>query len=83
MTIQLNNISFDHMEMLSRNRQSLNEQIRQLQEHEIKLVEKKTFFRQEIERNQEKLGVFNDLQDFRRIFTILVSFLSHAKPIRN
>ncbi len=43
---------FERMEMLIRHRQSLNEQIRQLQEHEIKLVEKTAFYRQEIERNQ-------------------------------
>ena len=40
----------ERMEMLIQHRQSLNEQIRQLQEHEAKLDEKIAFYRQEIER---------------------------------
>ena len=40
----------ERMEMLVRYRQSLNEQIRQLQEHEAKLDEKIAFYQQEIER---------------------------------
>ena len=39
------------MEMLIQHRQSLREQIRQLQEHEAKLDEKITFYQQEIERS--------------------------------
>jgi hypothetical protein len=38
------------MEMLVQHRRSLNEQIRQLQEHEAMLDEKIAFYRQEIER---------------------------------
>ena len=40
----------DRMEMLIQHRQSLNEQIRQLQEHEAMLDEKIAFYRQEIEK---------------------------------
>ena len=40
----------ERMEMLIQHRQSLNEQIRQLQEHEAMLDEKIAFYRQEIER---------------------------------
>ena len=39
----------ERMEMLIQHRQSLNEQIRQLQEHEAMLDEKIAFYRQEIE----------------------------------
>lgn len=41
----------ERMEMLIQHRQSLREQIRQLQEHEIKLDEKISFYQQEIERS--------------------------------
>ena len=41
----------ERMEMLIQHRQSLREQIRQLQEHEAKLDEKITFYQQEIERS--------------------------------
>ena len=40
----------ERMEMLIQHRQSLNEQIRQLQEHEAMLDEKIAFYRQEIEK---------------------------------
>ena len=40
----------ERMEMLVQHRQSLKDQIRQLQEHEIKLDEKIAFYRHEIER---------------------------------
>lgn len=40
------------MEMLVQHRQSLSEQIRQLQEHEAKLDEKIAFYQQEIEQTQ-------------------------------
>ncbi len=40
------------MEMLIQHRQSLNDQIKQLQEHEAKLDEKIAFYQQEIERCQ-------------------------------
>ncbi len=43
----------ERMEMLIRHRQSLNEQIRQLQEHETMLDEKIAFYRQEIENRRE------------------------------
>ena len=43
----------ERMEMLIQHRQSLNEQIRQLQEHEAMLDEKIAFYRQEIEGHQE------------------------------
>ncbi len=43
----------ERMEMLIQHRQSLNEQIRQLQEHEAMLDEKIVFYRQEIEGHQE------------------------------
>ena len=43
----------ERMEMLVQHRQSLNEQIRQLQEHEAMLDEKIAFYRQEIEGHQE------------------------------
>lgn len=43
----------ERMEMLIQHRQSLNEQIRQLQEHEAMLDEKIIFYRQEIESHQE------------------------------
>jgi len=43
---------FERMEMLIQHRQSLREQIRQLQEHETKLDEKISFYQQEIERSQ-------------------------------
>ena len=39
----------ERMEMLIQHRQSLREQIRQLQEHEAKLDEKIAFYQQEIE----------------------------------
>lgn len=42
----------ERMEMLIQHRQSLREQIRQLQEHETKLDEKIAFYRQEIENRQ-------------------------------
>ena len=42
----------ERMEMLVQHRQSLNEQIRQLQEHEAMLDEKIAFYRQEIEGHQ-------------------------------
>ncbi len=42
----------ERMELLLQHRRSLNEQIRQLQEHESKLEEKIDFYRREIERNQ-------------------------------
>ena len=42
----------ERMEMLVQHRQSLNEQIRQLQEHEAMLDEKIAFYRQEIERHR-------------------------------
>lgn len=42
----------ERMEMLIQHRQSLREQIRQLQEHETKLDEKIAFYRQEIEDRQ-------------------------------
>lgn len=42
----------ERMEMLIRHRQSLNDQIKQLQEHEAKLNEKITFYQQEIEQSQ-------------------------------
>lgn len=42
----------ERMEMLIRHRQSLNDQIKQLQEHEVKLNEKITFYQQEIEQSQ-------------------------------
>ena len=41
----------ERMEMLIQHRQSLREQIRQLQEHEAKLDEKIAFYQQEIERS--------------------------------
>ena len=41
----------ERMEMLIQHRQSLREQIRQLQEHEAKLDEKIVFYQQEIERS--------------------------------
>ena len=41
------------MEMLIQHRQSLDEQIRQLQEHEAMLDEKIAFYRQEIEGHRE------------------------------
>lgn len=41
------------MEMLMQHRQSLNEQIKQLQEHEAKLDEKIAFYQQEIESRRE------------------------------
>jgi len=40
----------ERMEMLIQHRQSMNEQIRQLQEHEAMLDEKIAFYRQEIEK---------------------------------
>ena len=40
----------ERMEMLVQHRQSLNEQIKQLQEHEAMVDEKIAFYRQEIER---------------------------------
>ena len=43
----------ERMEMLVQHRQSLNEQIRQLQEHEAMLDEKIAFYRQEIEGHRE------------------------------
>ena len=43
----------ERMEMLIQHRQSLNEQIRQLQEHEAMLDEKIVFYRQEIESHRE------------------------------
>ena len=43
----------ERMEMLIQHRQSLNEQIRQLQEHEAMLYEKIAFYRQEIEGHRE------------------------------
>ena len=43
----------ERMEMLIQHRQSLREQIRQLQEHETKLDEKIAFYQQEIERSEE------------------------------
>ena len=43
----------ERMEMLIQHRQSLNEQIRQLQEHEAMLDEKIAFYRQEIEGHRE------------------------------
>ena len=43
----------ERMEMLIQHRKSLNEQIRQLQEHEAMLDEKIAFYRQEIEGHQE------------------------------
>ena len=43
----------ERMEMLIQHRQSLKEQIRQLQEHEAKLDEKIAFYQQEIERHSE------------------------------
>ena len=43
----------ERMEMLIQHRQSLNEQIRRLQEHEAMLDEKIAFYRQEIEGHQE------------------------------
>lgn len=43
----------ERMEMLIQHRQSLKDQIRQLQEHEAKLDEKIAFYQQEIERNSE------------------------------
>ena len=42
----------ERMEMLVQHRQSLNEQIRQLQEHEAILDEKIAFYRQEIEHHR-------------------------------
>ena len=42
----------ERMEMLVQHRQSLNKQIRQLQEHEAILDEKIAFYRQEIERHR-------------------------------
>lgn len=42
----------ERMEMLIQHRQSLREQIRQLQEHETKLDEKISFYQQEIERSR-------------------------------
>lgn len=42
----------ERMELLLQHHRSLNEQIRQLQEHESKLEEKIDFYRREIERNQ-------------------------------
>ncbi len=42
----------ERMEMLIRHRQSLNDQIKQLQDHEAKLNEKITFYQQEIEQSQ-------------------------------
>ena len=41
----------ERMEMLIQHRQSLKDQIRQLQEHEAKLDEKIAFYQQEIERH--------------------------------
>ena len=41
---------FERMEMLIQHRQALNEQIKQLQEHKVKLDEKIDFYRKEIER---------------------------------
>ena len=41
------------MEMLMQHRQSLNEQIKQLREHEAKLDEKIAFYQQEIESRRE------------------------------
>ena len=41
----------ERMEMLIQHRQSLREQIRQLQDHEAKLNEKIAFYQQEIERH--------------------------------
>ena len=43
----------EHMEMLMRHRQSLDERIRRLQEHEAMLDEKIAFYRQEIECRRE------------------------------
>ena len=43
----------ERMEMLIQHRQPLNEQIRQLQEHEAMLDEKIAFYRQEIEGHRE------------------------------
>ena len=43
----------ERMEMLIQHRQSLNEQISRLQEHEAMLDEKIAFYRQEIEGHQE------------------------------
>ena len=43
----------ERMEMLIQHRQSLNEQIRRLQEHEAMLDEKIAFYRQEIEDHRE------------------------------
>ncbi len=43
----------ERMEILIRHRQSLNEQIKQLQEHEAMLDEKIAFYRQEIENRQK------------------------------
>ena len=43
----------ERMEMLIQHRQSLNEQIRRLQEHETMLDEKIAFYRQEIEGHRE------------------------------
>ena len=43
----------ERMEMLIQHRQSLNEQIRRLQEHEAMLDEKIAFYRQEIEGHRE------------------------------
>ena len=42
----------ERMEMLIRHHQSLNDQIKQLQDHEAKLNEKITFYQQEIEQSQ-------------------------------
>lgn len=46
----------ERMEMLIQHRQSLREQIRQLQEHEAKLDEKISFYQQEIERCQSGMS---------------------------
>ena len=43
----------ERMEMLIQHRQSLNEQISRLQEHEAMLDEKIAFYRQEIEDHRE------------------------------
>lgn len=47
----------ERMEMLIQHRQSLDNQIIQLQEHEAKLDEKIAFYRQELERNSENAPI--------------------------
>lgn len=49
----LDNTLRERMEMLTAHRESLNEQIKQLQEHMTKLDDKIDFYRQEIDRTSK------------------------------